>query len=47
MHQVLMIGEEDCIPYKRPPLSKQLWFTEDQAAVEALKFKHWNGKEMR
>ncbi|XP_071509963.1 apoptosis-inducing factor 1, mitochondrial-like [Diadema antillarum] len=29
----------------RPPLSKELWFSDDAVAVEKLKFKQWNGKE--
>ena len=42
-----MIGQEDHVPYMRPPLSKELWFSEDKEAVEQLKFKQWNGKERR
>ena len=45
MPQVLAIGEEPEYPYMRPPLSKELWFTEDRAAARVLKFKQWNGKE--
>ncbi|XP_029632971.1 apoptosis-inducing factor 1, mitochondrial isoform X1 [Octopus sinensis] len=43
--QVLVVGEENYIPYMRPPLSKELWFSEDKSAVKNLKFKQWNGKE--
>lgn len=43
--QVLVVGEESYVPYMRPPLSKELWFSEDESTVETLKFKQWNGKE--
>jgi len=43
--RVLMIGDEDRIPYMRPPLSKELWFINDDAAKQELKFKQWNGRE--
>merc|ERR1712098_980974 len=43
--KILIIGDEDHIPYMRPPLSKELWFTADKAATEELRFKQWNGRE--
>lgn len=43
--RVLIISEEDNPPYMRPPLSKELWFSEDPNVVETLRFKQWNGKE--
>ncbi|XP_071086856.1 apoptosis-inducing factor 1, mitochondrial-like [Haliotis cracherodii] len=43
--QVLLIGEENRIPYMRPPLSKEMWFSEDKEGVQKLRFKQWNGKE--
>ncbi|XP_069070092.1 apoptosis-inducing factor 1, mitochondrial isoform X2 [Pleurodeles waltl] len=43
--RVLIISEEDNPPYMRPPLSKELWFSEDPNIVETLRFKQWNGKE--
>ncbi|XP_067662972.1 apoptosis-inducing factor 1, mitochondrial-like isoform X2 [Haliotis asinina] len=43
--QVLLVGEEKRIPYMRPPLSKEMWFSEDKEGVKKLKFKQWNGKE--
>ena len=43
--KVLVIGEENHVPYMRPPLSKEMWFTEDKKAVQNLRFKQWNGKE--
>ena len=42
---MLIIGEEDYPPYMRPPLSKELWFCDDEELVSELKFKQWNGKE--
>lgn len=41
--KVLVIGEEPYKPYMRPPLSKELWVSED--AHKTLKFKQWNGRE--
>ncbi|KAM6970346.1 apoptosis-inducing factor 1, mitochondrial isoform 2-T2 [Aplochiton taeniatus] len=29
----------------RPPLSKELWFSDDANVTESLRFKQWNGKE--
>ncbi|XP_041358113.1 apoptosis-inducing factor 1, mitochondrial-like [Gigantopelta aegis] len=43
--QVLVIGEENHIPYMRPPLSKEMWFSDDRNATQNLRFKQWNGKE--
>ncbi|KAL5011777.1 hypothetical protein ScPMuIL_010328 [Solemya velum] len=43
--KILIVAEEDSLPYMRPPLSKELWFSDDKAAVSQLKFKQWNGKE--
>ncbi|KAI8923629.1 hypothetical protein BC831DRAFT_403533 [Entophlyctis helioformis] len=40
--QVLIIAEEDFVPYQRPPLSKELWFGETSAD---LKFTDWQGNE--
>jgi hypothetical protein len=31
----------------RPPLSKELWMTEDENLVQNLKFKQYNGNERR
>ena len=45
--QVLVVGQEEHTPYMRPPLSKELWFSDDSEGVAALKFKQWNGKEKR
>ncbi|XP_046450087.1 apoptosis-inducing factor 1, mitochondrial-like isoform X2 [Daphnia pulex] len=43
--KVLVIGEENHLPYMRPPLSKELWFSEDPEVSNKLRFKQWNGKE--
>ena len=43
--QVLIIGDEEYPPYMRPPLSKELWYCDDEELVSDLKFKQWNGKE--
>ncbi|XP_030064915.1 apoptosis-inducing factor 1, mitochondrial isoform X2 [Microcaecilia unicolor] len=43
--RVLIISEESDPPYMRPPLSKELWFSEDPNVRETLRFKQWNGKE--
>ena len=43
--KILIIGEEERPPYMRPPLSKELWFVNDEQAKQELRFKQWNGKE--
>lgn len=43
--RVLIITDEPDIPYMRPPLSKELWFSDDPETKETLRFKQWNGKE--
>jgi programmed cell death 8 (apoptosis-inducing factor) len=43
--RVLVITEEQYKPYMRPPLSKELWSTEDQELLKQLKFKQYNGNE--
>ncbi|XP_075040787.1 apoptosis-inducing factor 1, mitochondrial [Mixophyes fleayi] len=43
--KVLIISEEMDPPYMRPPLSKELWFSDDPDVTETLRFKQWNGKE--
>ncbi|XP_030637027.1 apoptosis-inducing factor 1, mitochondrial isoform X2 [Chanos chanos] len=43
--RVLIITEEPDLPYMRPPLSKELWFSDDPAVTDTLRFKQWNGKE--
>ncbi|KAL2913855.1 hypothetical protein HK105_206589 [Polyrhizophydium stewartii] len=41
--QILIISEEEFVPYQRPPLSKELWFGE--ASNKDLIFKDWQGNE--
>eukprot|EP00794_Sanderia_malayensis_P010892 gene10892-12048_t len=43
--KILVIGDEEVLPYMRPPLSKELWFSDDDDAVDTLYFKQWNGKK--
>ncbi|XP_078601456.1 apoptosis-inducing factor 1, mitochondrial-like isoform X13 [Branchiostoma floridae x Branchiostoma japonicum] len=43
--QVLVVTEEEELPYMRPPLSKELWYSDEPKLVEKMKFKQWNGKE--
>jgi len=41
---VLLLGEEEFKPYMRPPLSKDMWFSESSLTDE-LKFKTWSGRD--
>lgn len=43
--KVLIVTDEPDLPYMRPPLSKELWFSDDPTVKETLRFKQWNGKE--
>uniref|UniRef100_A0A667YCS1 Apoptosis-inducing factor 1, mitochondrial n=1 Tax=Myripristis murdjan TaxID=586833 RepID=A0A667YCS1_9TELE len=43
--RVLIVTEESDLPYMRPPLSKELWFSDDPSVTDTLRFKQWNGKE--
>jgi len=43
--KVLVVSEEAHLPYMRPPLSKELWFSSDPETPQTLKFKQWNGKD--
>nr|XP_040037296.1 apoptosis-inducing factor 1, mitochondrial isoform X15 [Gasterosteus aculeatus aculeatus] len=43
--RVLIVTDELVPPYMRPPLSKELWFSDDPSVTETLRFKQWNGKE--
>ena len=42
--KVLVITDEDKLPYMKPPLSKELWFSEPDL-VKRLSFRQWSGKE--
>lgn len=43
--KILVVTEEDFKPYMRPPLSKDLWTTDDDKKVAELRFKQYNGNE--
>ncbi len=42
-----MISSEKYLPYMRPPLSKDIWYTNDEDLIKNYSFKQWNGKEKR
>ncbi|KAF2355994.1 Mitochondrial apoptosis-inducing factor C-terminal domain [Trinorchestia longiramus] len=42
--KVLVVSGEGEEPYMRPPLSKELWYSDDPETPEQLNFKQWNGK---
>jgi len=43
--KVLLIGEEPTLPYMRPPLSKELWYADEEIeGGSPLSFKQWNGR---
>ncbi|XP_063615112.1 apoptosis-inducing factor 1, mitochondrial-like isoform X2 [Penaeus indicus] len=43
--KVLIISGEGEAPYMRPPLSKELWYSDEPETATKLRFKQWNGKE--
>ncbi|ELU02751.1 hypothetical protein CAPTEDRAFT_224029 [Capitella teleta] len=43
--KILLVGQEEHLPHMRPPLSKELWFSDDAELTKKLKFRTWNGKE--
>lgn len=43
--KVMVVSNENEMPYMRPPLSKELWFNADNLTGDTLKFKQWNGVE--
>lgn len=43
--KVLIIGKEKQAPYMRPPLSKELWYSDDPDTMKTLRYKQWSGKE--
>lgn len=45
--QVLIIGEENRLPYMRPPLSKELWQRDTLPEDDNFEFKSWSGKTRR
>ena len=45
--KILVVTEEEYKPYMRPPLSKDLWMTQDEKIVKDLRFKQYSGNERR
>ncbi|CAF4421931.1 unnamed protein product, partial [Rotaria magnacalcarata] len=45
--KVLVISSEKYLPYMRPPLSKDIWYTDDDDLIQKHSFKQWHGKEKR
>lgn len=44
--RVFIITEEERIPYMRPPLSKEMWFSDEITAdANDVKFRQWNGRD--
>ncbi|KAL7746405.1 hypothetical protein RI367_008249 [Sorochytrium milnesiophthora] len=43
--EILIITGEEYPPYQRPPLTKELWFSEDAKIADTLAFKNWEGKQ--
>ncbi|KAJ3360750.1 Apoptosis-inducing factor 1, mitochondrial [Allomyces javanicus] len=43
--EILIIAGERYAPYQRPPLSKELWFSEDPEVTSHLQFTNWEGKQ--
>lgn len=42
--KILVVSGEGEEPYMRPPLSKELWYSDDPDTPKLLRFKQWNGK---
>ncbi|XKL61106.1 hypothetical protein PGB90_008163 [Kerria lacca] len=45
LSKVLIISNEIYFPYMRPPLSKEMWFENNENNFTKLNFKQWNGTE--
>lgn len=43
--KVLIVSNEEHYPYMRPPLSKEIWFSDDKNVTKNLTFRQWNGSE--
>ncbi|XP_063236557.1 apoptosis-inducing factor 1, mitochondrial isoform X2 [Bacillus rossius redtenbacheri] len=43
--KVLVVSSDAHLPHMRPPLSKEMWLSDDAAASSKLVFKQWNGTE--
>jgi programmed cell death 8 (apoptosis-inducing factor) len=40
-----MIGDEDYLPYWRPPLSKHFWYDENEDAAKEFQYTNMRGKK--
>lgn len=47
MFKVLVVSSDGYYPYMRPPLSKEIWYSEDSQLTKNLEFKQWNGSQRR
>ncbi|KAI4464107.1 apoptosis-inducing factor 1 [Holotrichia oblita] len=43
--KVLVVSSDGYYPYMRPPLSKEIWYSEDVELTKNLEFKQWNGSQ--
>ncbi|KAF7272258.1 apoptosis inducing factor [Rhynchophorus ferrugineus] len=43
--KILIVSNEPYYPYMRPPLSKEIWFNDEEEVTKGLAFKQWNGSE--
>ncbi|KAK9686042.1 Pyridine nucleotide-disulfide oxidoreductase [Popillia japonica] len=43
--KVLVVSSDGYYPYMRPPLSKEIWYSEDSQLTKNLEFKQWNGSQ--
>ncbi|CAF4482766.1 unnamed protein product, partial [Rotaria magnacalcarata] len=39
--KVLVVSAENYMPYMRPPLSKDIWYTDDDDLISKHSFKQW------
>eukprot|EP01113_Clastostelium_recurvatum_P024817 TRINITY_DN2967_c0_g2_i3.p1 TRINITY_DN2967_c0_g2~~TRINITY_DN2967_c0_g2_i3.p1 ORF type:complete len:590 (+),score=163.67 TRINITY_DN2967_c0_g2_i3:1808-3577(+) len=44
-NKILIVSGEDDLPYMRPPLSKELWTSEDPNVRNTMKYSDWQGKD--
>ncbi|KCV72645.1 hypothetical protein H696_00226 [Fonticula alba] len=43
---IIMIGEDVEVPYARPPITKELWFSQDPDVVDTLNYCDWAGNDV-
>ncbi len=45
--KILIVGDEERLPYMRPPLSKEMWYSDKvEPKVEGdVRFRQWNGRD--